>query len=166
MAAPFSPEQQKRMRPVVAVVMTLIIGVFLVQTYNGRWSPAAREAHAFLRALPTERILDIHLEPYQVLPLVSREVVISDRDDIERIASLLRGASEISLNHPSARWVGILRIRTAAGDYGGQVEATTNHGVVVIYASDVQSGFNYGAVRADALGPVLEALATAAGAQP
>lgn len=150
-------------RQVIRAAAGMIFGTVILTFYFGRWSPAAREAREFLTALPPERITAIRLQPYAVSSLVSREVVISDRADVERVADQLRTARGTSLNHPSARWIAILRITTAAGDYGGQVESTTNQGVLVLYASGVQSGWNYGAVRQDSLGPILEDIVARAG---
>lgn len=165
MPAPLTPQQRKVSQRAIIAAATIILGTIATGLFFGRCSPAAQEAHAFLRELPAERILEVRLSPYAVRSLVTREVVITDRADIERIASLLREARPVSLSHPDATWVAVLRLRTGERDYGGQVETTTNQGVLVLYASDVEGGWNYGSVRADALGPVLEALAERAGAR-
>jgi len=150
---------------VIVVAATIIIGSIAMGALFGRCGPGAREAHEFLSSLPTDRIIDIRLEPYAVSSLVSSNVVISDRAEIDKIAAQLRTAGGVSLNHPNARWVAYLRITTATGDYGGQVESTTNQGVIVMYASGVQGGWNYGAIRQDALGPTLEEIVSRAGAR-
>jgi hypothetical protein len=154
-----------RNKRVIIVGATIIFGSIAMGLFFGRCSPGAREAHDFLSAVPADRILDIRLEPYAVSSLVSRDVVISDRAEIEKIAAQLRTARGISQNHPNARWVAYLRMTTADGDYGGQVESTTNQGLIVIYTSGVKGGWNYGAVRQDALVPILEEIVARAGAR-
>jgi len=46
-----------------------------------------------------------------------------------------------------------------------QVDATLHEGVRVHFANEVTGVWNYGTVRVDPLGPVLESLAEAAGAR-
>jgi len=162
-ATPLTPGKQKRNQRIVGAAAFVIFSTIFGSLFFGRCSPGAQEARAFLRAMPADEILEIRVSPYAVMPLVTRDLVISERAEIEKVAGLLRGATAVSLNHPAARWVGVLRLHTQKRDYGGQVESTTNQGVIVMYASEVEGGWNYGAVRQDALGPVLEELAARAG---
>lgn len=165
MRPPPSPGQLARNKRMIIAAAAIIFGSIAMGTFFGRCSPGAREAHDFLVRLATDQIIDIRLEPYTVSSLVSREVVISDRAEIEKVATQLRTAHGVSLNHPNAKWVAYLRMTTASLDYGGQVESTTNQGVIVMYASGVRGGWNYGAVRQDALGPILEEIVARAGAR-
>ena len=106
--------------------------------------------------MPVDRIIEIRIEPYTVDSLTRHVVTVRDRNQIALIADQLRSASRVSPNHPQARWVAILRIVTDGREYGGQVESTSNQGVLVWYASQVEGGWNYGTYQQDSLGPVLE----------
>ena len=80
---------------------------------------------------------------------------------------MFRQAESVSPNHPQARWVAIIRFRLAGGEYGGQLEATTNHqGGLFWFASNVRGGWNYGAYRNDQLGPLFEQLVAEERNQP
>lgn len=140
------------------LVGSLLLLLFISAFWNMRLSPEAREAARFFDEMPSERILEVQLLPYTVSSLSDRVLRITDRARIASLANILRSARPVSLNHPSARWVATLRLITAERDYGGLVESTDNdQGVVVMYASEVQGGWNYGSRRADELGTLLEA---------
>ncbi|PIQ27087.1 hypothetical protein COW36_14410 [bacterium (Candidatus Blackallbacteria) CG17_big_fil_post_rev_8_21_14_2_50_48_46] len=139
--------------------VALFLGiVILSQFYFRQLSPESREFHRFIEQMPLEKIQEIRIEPYTVLSLTDHTLVIRDKQQIAEIASALRQAPAIGLNHPEANWVAILRI-IADREYGGQIESTRNQGVVMLYASNVRGGWNYGSYRADSLGPLLEKLA-------
>lgn len=165
MPTPLTAQPGRLQRGAFIAAAVIIFGSISLGLFFGRCSPGAQEARAFLRELPADRIVEVRLSPYAVRSLVTRELVITERADIERIAARLREARPVSLNHPQATWVAVLRLRTRDGDYGGQVERTTNQGVLVLYASNVEGGWNYGSVRSDALGTELESLAERAGAR-
>ena len=156
---PSTPEQLARNRKLVFGAAVFIVAAIALSSFFGRLSPEAQAGREFLRTLPVDRITEIRLQPYSVLSLVKDELVITDRRQIEQIAAELRDAPPVGLNHPEAKWVAILRIIAVDGEYGGQVESTANQGVIMMFASDVQGGWNYGAVRRDSLGPLLESLA-------
>ena len=85
MRPPPSPEQLARNKRMIIAAAAIIFGS------NGN----------ALRPMQS-RSVDIRLEPYAVSSLVSREIVISDRAEIERVATQLRTAHGVSLNHPNA----------------------------------------------------------------
>lgn len=140
------------------LVGSLLLLVFSSAFWNMRLSPAAQEAARFFDTMPAERILEVRISPYTVSSLTQRELRITDRGRIDSLAKILRSALRDSPNHPKARWVAGLRLVTAERDYGGLVESTENgQGVLVMYASEVQGGWNYGSRRNDELGTLLEA---------
>lgn len=131
--------------------------VLLGQFYFRNLSPDARQAHQFYREMPTSEIREIVIEAYPQAVSESEKIHLRDRQQIKRIADLLRTAQPFSPNHPAARWNRVLRIITDHGEFGGMVEATNNdQGVQIWYSSQIQGGWNYGIYRQDALGPVLE----------
>lgn len=154
-------------RRMVIIGGTIIFSVILASTWFCRFSPAAVEAHRFLHEMPVGQVREIVLEPYAVSSLADHAVVIRDRDTIGRIAAQLRGAGGMSPNHPQARWITILRIRLVDGrEYGGELESTSNQGVLLWLTSDIQGGWNYGTYQVDGLGPLVEAVAKQPGAAP
>lgn len=127
------------------------------QFYARHLSAHARAAHAFLREMPADQIQAVKIEPYAVMSLSDHTITIRDRDKIQQLATAMRTASGVAANHPEARWVAILRFQLKNGkEYGGQIEDTHNQGTLFLYASQVNSGWNYGAYRQDSLGPLLE----------
>jgi len=135
-----------------------LVSVLAVIKYFVSFSPEARVARDFLREMPAEQISEIRLMPYSVLSLTDHDIVIRDRESINRIAGLFRGMPSHSPNHPSARWVAFIQFQVAERQYGGQVEATSNQGSLFWFTSSVRGGWNYGCYRNDALGPYLEQL--------
>ncbi|HEY9844062.1 MAG: hypothetical protein ACAI44_02105 [Candidatus Sericytochromatia bacterium] len=139
------------------IIGGLILITIVSQYYFRNLSPEAQAARRFLNEVPVDAIREIRIEPYSVSALTDHVVSISDRGKIKRLADALRTAVPFSANHPTSRWIAILRIVTDGRDYGGQVDATSNgQGVIIWYASGVQGGWNYGERRQDALGPLLE----------
>lgn len=153
--------QQQKQRLLIGVAVFLFL-VIVSQAYFRNVSPEAKEAHRFLREMPVTEIQEIVIDPYTVSSLIDHRLVIKDRRKISQLADVLRSASPFSPSHPESRWIAVLRIVTDHGDYGGQVDSTSNgQGSFIWYASQVQGGWNYGAYRQDELGPLLEQFAKA-----
>lgn len=160
MASPFS--NQKARAPLPRrwfwTIMGCLVGVIAVLTFFNRFSPGSRDARVFLQTMPVDQIREISIEPYTVLSLTDQVIVIRDRERIERIATLFRGMTPVSPNHPSATWVAVIRFQLADRQYGGQIEMTKNQGGLFFMASKVRGGWNYGCYRNDALGTLFEQL--------
>lgn len=120
-----------------------------------------QETLSFLRTMPADRIQEIRIEPFNTEgSLVKKETLIRDRKRIGEIAALIREAEEFRPDHPAMKWQAVLRI-IADREYGGLVlsSAERHQGVMFTIFSNVIDGWNYGSVRNDRLGDVLEKIA-------
>ncbi len=120
-----------------------------------------KEAVSFLKSMPAEKIREIRLEPFNIEgSLVKKEIVIQDRKKIAEIASLIRQAEDFRPDHPALKWQVVLRI-VSDREFGGLVISSTerHQGVMFTMFSNVTDGWNYGSVRNDLLGEVLEKIA-------
>jgi hypothetical protein len=140
------------------VVMGFLLAVIGVSGYFNHLSVGAKDARKFLRTMPVDQIREISIEPYAVLSLTDRVIVIRDPGKIRRIAEVFRGMTPVSPNHPAATWVAVIRFQVGDRQYGGQIETTSNQGGLFWMSSRVRGGWNYGTYRNDALGPVFEQL--------
>lgn len=119
------------------------------------------ETVSFLKTMPAEKIREIRLEPFNAEgSLVKKDIVIQDRKKIAEIASLIRQAEDFRPDHPALKWQVVLRI-ISDREYGGLVLSSTerHQGVMLTMFSNVIDGWNYGSVRNDLLGEVLEKIA-------
>ncbi len=160
MTNPFANSKTKAPIPQVWfwVVMSCLLAIIGGSAYFNTMSVGAKDARKFLRTMPVEQIREITIEPYTVLSLTERNIVIRDPERIARIAAVFRGMTPVSPNHPSATWVAVIRFQLEGRQYGGQIEMTRNQGGLFWMSSDVRGGWNYGSYRNDALGPVFEQL--------
>lgn len=105
----------------------------------------------------------------QYHPLARSDVVINDRATVRRITEILRSGTEISPNHPHARWTATVEMVTRDGTSYFQVEATTpgnvNGTLVSVGSTPEGGGWHLNDVRADGLERVMEDAVTAAGAR-
>ena len=162
MANPFANSKTKAPLPqrLFWIVMACLLTTIAVAIYFTNMSGGAKEARKFLRTMAADQIREISIEPYTVSSLTDRVIVIRDREKISRIVEVFRGMTAVSLSHPSANWVAIIRFQLADRQYGGRIEQSSNQGGLFMMTSDVQGGWNYGAYRNDALAPFFEQLVT------
>jgi hypothetical protein len=128
--------------------------------YLNSFSPEAREAKRFLKAMPVDQILAVELEPVpnNPNPLAHRLISVKDREQLATIASLIQSAERDHPKHPHQRWAMILRFRLKDRIFSGQLVSTSNQGVLFYYGYEIGGGANYGTYRQDALGPIIEAI--------
>lgn len=93
-------------------------------------------------------------------PPTAIEVVIEDREHIERIARILETSQEIAPNHPRSKWTAVVEMTTDRGTYYFSVRAPEpgdlNGTLVSVKLTKDADGWNLGDVRAEGLERLLE----------
>jgi hypothetical protein len=142
---------------VVSGFICFILAYFL---YFHLLSPEAREARRFSSSCRSSKSRRwIWSRSCITPPLFNGFLYVTNREQISRIANLVRSAQPYSPNHPQQRWILVLRFILKDRQFSGHVLSTSNQGVLFYYGLDVDGGPVYGTYRQDALGPLVEALA-------
>ena len=152
----------------VGALLTLIgggVGLAILFNSPTPWQRRALFAHIF--HTPPAQIVNVTLEGNSRLykPLITREIIITDRQMIQEIASALSAARDCAPNHPLSDWTVRVKLTTTQGEFSFSVSATSNgNGTLASVGSMRDGGWNLGDFRVDALRPVLERAAAAAAA--
>jgi hypothetical protein len=146
-------------------VLGVSLGAFACATlgfllYLNVLGPEARAAREFLKRMPVDTIQSIVLEPIPRDPktLSTRATVITRRDQIRALATLIHTALPWRPNHPHRHWAMVLRFELQGRSFSGQVLSTSNQGVLFYYGLGTEGGPVYGTYRQDELGSILEAI--------
>ena len=145
------------------VVVFFVCSMVAFFLYFNMFCPEARAARRFFKLMPVDQIQSIVLEPvpYDPKPLTRREISIKDRQQIADIAGLFHTAHRCLPNHPQEKWSMVLHFRLKDRDFSGQLNATSNQGVLLYYGLDTTGGPVYATYRQDALGPLVESIVRA-----
>jgi len=90
--------------------------------------------------------------------LVGAPITIYDPVAIERTCDALSKARPFSPNHPASSWECLLILNKKTGSYECVIDSTpsSKNGVLILFFSRGEWGWNVGEYRSDALGPALE----------
>lgn len=136
--------------------MPLGVWVFLALAAVGLGAleVASRRHQATVRGLVDAHVTSIRLDNESVS---NPAVVELTEEQRTRFLQLLASADRMSPNHPRGRWTCLVTIVAPEETVSFRVHATHNNGTLAWLFSGGTSGWNYGTLRADALGPLVEA---------